>query len=90
VAALVGWCWADLGRKVGCEAKKASWATGEKAGLRGGFGPEAKKEKGKKKTFSYFQKSSQNLNSSTNLNSNKYKQCNSMSATVNSYSSLIN
>jgi hypothetical protein len=61
----------------------------EQAGLRGGFGPEAGKEKGERKPFCYFQESSQNLNSNTNLNSNKQKQCNNMCATVNSYSSLI-
>jgi hypothetical protein len=54
-----------------------------------GSGRSKKEQGGKRKPFSYFQRSSQELNSNTNLNSKKYKQCNSMSATVNSYSSLI-
>jgi hypothetical protein len=42
---------------VGCEAETASWATGEKAGLRGGFGPEAVKEKeGKRNPFANFKR----------------------------------
>jgi hypothetical protein len=55
-----------------------------------GFGPKEEKVKEGKKFFLPFSKeSSPNLNSNTNLNSNKQKQCNSMCATVNSYSSLI-
>jgi hypothetical protein len=77
-----------MGRKMGCEAEKASWATGKKLGCAEGLGQKRSKKEGKK-FFLPFQKSSQNLNSNTNLNSNKYKQCISMSATVNSYSSLI-
>jgi hypothetical protein len=53
-------------------------------------GKENKKEK-KGKPFAIFFKGAhkKKLNSNKDLNSNKQKQCNSMCATVNSYSSLI-
>jgi hypothetical protein len=78
-----------MGRKMGCEDEKASWATGKKLCCAEGLGQKREVKRREKKFFLPFQKSSQNLNSNTNLNSNKYKQCISMSATVNSYSSLI-
>jgi hypothetical protein len=52
----------------------------------------ARKEEGKGEKinpFAIFKRAHQNLNSNAYLNSNKQKQCNSMCATVNSYSSLI-
>jgi hypothetical protein len=81
------------GRRVGCDGPqdwKGELGRGNKLGCAGDLGQKRKRRKGKRKPFRYFQRSSQELNSNTNLNSNKYKQCNSMSATVNSYSSLIN
>jgi hypothetical protein len=58
---------------------KASWARSK----------EGKKKGRKRKPFAIFKRAHQHLNSNANLNSNKQKQCNSMCATVNSYSSLI-
>jgi hypothetical protein len=49
-----GWAnWASK-RRAACLIRR--WAEGGLAGLRGGFGPEAKKEKGKKKTFAIFKR----------------------------------
>jgi hypothetical protein len=49
-----------------------------------------KEEKGReKKTFCYCSKKLTKLNSNINLNSIKQRQCGSMYATINFYSSLI-
>jgi hypothetical protein len=59
------------------------WAANEK-------GPEARKAEGnKRKGVWLFRKEHKQRNSNLNLNSNNQKQCTSMNATINSYSSFI-
>jgi hypothetical protein len=66
---LKGWCWADLGyRKLGRTRAITSWAT---VLTKASWARSKEVERREKKPFCYFQKSSQNLNSNTNLNSNK-------------------
>jgi hypothetical protein len=55
----------------------------------GELGQNQRRKGKKRKPFAIFKRAHQHLNSNANLNSNKQKQCNSMCATVNSYSSLV-
>jgi hypothetical protein len=65
------------------------WAARELARLSEDLGQKQRRKKGKKKTFLKFSKELTKIELKHKFEFNKYKQCNNMSATVNSYSSLI-
>jgi hypothetical protein len=86
------WCWADLGRKVGCATEQGRWAAREKneLGHRGVNWAKSKEKLGEEKeTLCKFFKGIQTNEFKHGLNSTNQKLCSSMNATINSYGSLI-
>jgi hypothetical protein len=91
--ALGRWCWAKVGRVARRGetrlAKGGAAADFCLAGLHAKPGRKRGGVKEERERVLHFQKRHKQMNSNSNLNSNNQRQCTSMNATINSYSSFI-